>query len=114
LEKKKVTFKNLLKKSIKLFLILFYIALIIAMIAGGVSAGIMTLTPPEGFGWTVSNANYLGYMSICSFAPFSSLLLFGMAAIGSLLLMKLIKYLRRKSKTSEIYLKFKTITNKIN
>ena len=84
------------------------------MIAGGVIAGIMTLTPPEGFGWTVSSTNYLGYMSICSFAPFSSLLLFGMALLGFVLLLKIIKYLRRKTKKSEIYVKLKTLTNKIN
>ena len=98
----------------KLFLAILYITIIISMIAGGVSAGIMTLTPPEAFGWTVSNTNYLGYLSICSFAPFSSLLLFGMAFIGFLLLLTFIKYLRRKSKTSEIYIKVKALTNKIH
>lgn len=87
--------------------------LIAGMIGGGISAGIMTLTPPEAFGWTVSNTNYLGYTSNCTFAPFSSLMLFGMAFIGSILLIKLIKYLRRKSKNSEIYLKLKMLTNKI-
>ncbi|MFX1447975.1 MAG: hypothetical protein ACFFCG_07540 [Promethearchaeota archaeon] len=87
--------------------------IIISMIAGGVTAGLMTLTPPEDFGWTGSSTNYLGYISICSFAPFSSLMLFGMAFIGSILLLKFIKYLRRKFKTSEIYIKVKTLTNKI-
>lgn len=113
MEKRKISLKNLLKKSLRLFLAIFYLTIIIVMIAGGVSAGIMTLTPPEEFGWTVSKTNYLGYMSICSFTPFSSILLFGMAVIGSILLMKLIKRVRRKSKTSEIYLKFKALTNKI-
>jgi hypothetical protein len=84
------------------------------MIAGGVFAGIMTLTPPEGFGWTVSKDNYLGYMSICSFAPFSSLMLFAMATIGVFLLVKLLKYLRRKTKKSEVYIKLKTLVSKIN
>ena len=62
MEKRKISVKYLLKKSLKLFLAIFYLTIIIAMIAGGVTAGIMTLTPPENFGWTVSNTNYLGYM----------------------------------------------------
>jgi hypothetical protein len=84
------------------------------MIAGGISAGTMTLIPPDGLGWTVSKVNYLGYMSICSFAPFSSLMLFGMAFLGLILLLKLIKYLRRKIKQSEIIVKVKTLANKIS
>lgn len=84
------------------------------MIAGGISAGSLTLIPPEGFGWTVSKANHLGYMSICPFAPFSTFLLFGMALLGFILLWKLIKYLRRKSKKSEIYVKVKTVVDKIS
>ena len=84
------------------------------MIAGGVSAGSLTLTPSEGLGWTVSKANYLGYMSICSFAPFSTIMLFGMAGLGLILLLKLVKYLRRKSRNLETLAKVRIITSKIN
>jgi hypothetical protein len=98
MDKKRISFKNLLLKSLKIILIILYITIIVSMIAGGVTAGIMTLIPSEGLGWTVSKANYLGYMSICSFAPFSTSLLFGMAFLGSFLLLKRVKYLRRKSK----------------
>ena len=83
------------------------------MMAGGISAGTMTLLPPEDFGWTVSNTNYLGYKSICAFAPFSTLMLFLMALLGFVLLVKFVKYLRRKLKNSEIYVKLKSLTNKI-
>ena len=114
MENRKINLRDLLKKLIKLLAISIYLSIIISMIAGGVIAGIMTLTPPEGFGWTVSKNNYLDYMSICSFAPFSSLLLFGMASIAVFLLIKLLKYLRRKTKKSEIYFKLKALVNKIN
>ncbi|MFX0076522.1 MAG: hypothetical protein ACFE96_13855 [Candidatus Hermodarchaeota archaeon] len=114
MEKKKFSFKKVFLKSIKLILISLYLTIIISMIAGGITAGTLTLLPPDGFGWTVSKANYLGYMSICAFAPFSSLLLFGMAVLGYVLLLKLIKYIRRKTKQSEIYVKVKTLANKIS
>ena len=83
------------------------------MIAGGISAGIMTLTPPEAFGYTVSHKNYLGYLSSCSFVPFSTIILFGMAIAGSILLWKFIKYLRRKSKASQIQLGPEILTTEI-
>ena len=83
------------------------------MLSGGISAGIMTLTPPEALGYTTSSENYLGFMSTCSFVPFSTLMLFGMAFIGLLLLIKLIKSLRKKFKASKIYLSLKTLTGKI-
>jgi hypothetical protein len=113
MENWKTFVKNVLKKSIKIFLASLYATIIIAMIAGGISAGIMTLLPPEDFGWSVSNLNYLGYMSICAFAPFSTLMLFAMALIGFILLVKFAKYIRRKSKNSEIYTKLKSLTNKV-
>jgi hypothetical protein len=112
--KSKVSLKDMLRRLIKLFLVSIYATFIISMIAGGISAGIIALTPPEALGWTVNNANYIGYISICSFAPFSSLMLFGMTAVGSLLFVKLIKYLKKSSKKSEIFVKLKTIANKIN
>ena len=114
MEQKKSSFKNVLLKSIKFTFIFLYIVIIISMIAGGISAGTLTLLPPDGFGWTVSKANYLGYKSICAFAPFSSLMLFGMAFLGFFLLLKLIKYLRRNTKQSESYVEVKTLTNKIS
>ncbi|MFX0011424.1 MAG: hypothetical protein ACFE9R_14015 [Candidatus Hermodarchaeota archaeon] len=110
----KISLKNVLLKSIKFTFIFLYIVIIFSMIAGGISAGTLTLLPPDGFGWTVSKVNYLGYKSICAFVPFSSLMLFGMAFLGSFLLVKLIKYLRRKTKQSEIYVKVKTLANKIS
>ncbi|NHJ22861.1 MAG: hypothetical protein EAX91_18100 [Candidatus Lokiarchaeota archaeon] len=113
MEQNKISFKSLLLKSIKLTLVILYLTIIISMIAGGISAGTLTLLPPDGFGWTVSKVNYLGYKSICAFVPFSSLMLFGMAFLGFFLLLKLIKYLRRKTKQSERYVEVKTLTNKI-
>ncbi|MFX0060073.1 MAG: hypothetical protein ACFE85_12845 [Candidatus Hodarchaeota archaeon] len=54
-------------------------------------SGILTLLPDEA-----SKPCYLGYYAHCSFTPFSTLILFGMALIGSVLLVKLIKYFKRK------------------
>lgn len=113
LEDKKNFVVNVLKRSMKMFLIILYLTIIISMIAGGISAGIMTLTPPDAFGYTVSKENYLGYMSTCSFVPFSSIILFGMAFIGSILLWKLIKYLKRKSKSPHLQLKSTMLRNAI-
>ena len=111
---KKSFVKNILRKFIKIVLILLYTTIIISMIAGGVTAGTLTLIPPDSFAWTVSKANYLGYMSICSFVPFSTLMLFVMALFGIILLFKLIKYLRTKTKNSEIYKDAKTVANKLS
>jgi hypothetical protein len=110
LEDKKNFVVNVLKRSIKMFLIITYLTIIISMIAGGISAGIMTLIPPDAFGYTVSKKNYLGYTSTCSFVPFSTIILFGMAIVSSILLWKLIKYLRRKSKPSHLQLESKMLT----
>ena len=98
MEIREISLKNILIKSIKLVLAIFYITIVIGLIAGGISAGVMTLLPPDDFGWTVSKANYLGYISICSFTPFSTLILFGMAILGFILLVISIRRRRRKSK----------------
>ncbi|MFX1480228.1 MAG: hypothetical protein ACFFCI_19115 [Promethearchaeota archaeon] len=113
MERRKISVRSMMKKSIKLFLVMLYITTIIAMIAGGITAGTMTLLPPEDFGWTVSKMNYLGYRSICAFAPFSTIMLFGMAFIGLILLIKFIKYIRRKAKNSKAYTKLKILINKV-
>lgn len=62
-----------------------------ALVFGGIVPGIMTLLPDEA-----SKPCYLGYYAHCSFTPFSTIILFGMALIGSVLLVKLIKYFKRK------------------
>ncbi|MFW9951629.1 MAG: hypothetical protein ACFFKA_16055 [Candidatus Thorarchaeota archaeon] len=104
---------HLLKKSIKFFLLILYATFVIALAFGPIIAGIWTILPAEIFGWEVSKASYLGYESTCSFAPFSSTILFGMGIIGMILLMKFWKYLRRNLKNSTIYLKYKALTNQI-
>jgi hypothetical protein len=113
LEKGGFKLLSILKKSIIITLAIFYITLIINMIAGGITAGIFTILPVEDFGWTVSHANYLGYFSVCSFAPFSTLMLFGMAFLGIILLIKYSKYMRRKIRKSSLFLKIKMLTNKM-
>ncbi|MFX1234463.1 MAG: hypothetical protein ACFFBY_07855 [Promethearchaeota archaeon] len=110
--KRKFSMVNLLKKSIKLFIVIFYITFIFALSFGSLVAGIWTVIPAEAFGWEVSKASYLGYYSTCSFAPFSTVILFGISFIGFILLLKLRKYLVRKAKNSVLYLKYKTLINK--
>lgn len=87
--------KNLVKtvsrKIIKSILFLFYIIFVGSLIIGGISAGIMTLIPDEA-----SKLCYLGYYAHCSFTPYSTLILFGIAILGTILLLKLIKCLKRQ------------------
>lgn len=61
---------------------------LLAMVIGGIGSGIWTLLPTELVGWGAITPNYLGYVSHCSFAPFSSLMLFLMAAVGLVLIYK--------------------------
>ncbi|MFX0058355.1 MAG: hypothetical protein ACFE85_14780 [Candidatus Hodarchaeota archaeon] len=112
MEKKKLSLVGLVKKSIKLFLIILYIIFVIALAFGPLVAGIWTLIPAEFFGWEVSKLSYLGYYSTCTFAPFSSIGLFGLSFIGFILLIKLRKYLVRKTKNSILYLKYKTLVSR--
>ncbi len=51
----------------------------------------MTFIPDDA-----SKPCYLGYYAHCSFTPYSTLILFTMAIVGTILLIKLIKYIRRK------------------
>ncbi|MFW9771797.1 MAG: hypothetical protein ACFFBY_13830 [Promethearchaeota archaeon] len=81
-----------LSKVIKAILLGIYLILLIGLIAGGVSSGIITLIPDEA-----SKLCFLGYYAHCSFTPFSTLILFAMAIIGLILLVKLINRFRRKA-----------------
>ena len=91
MEINKNSIKKLSKKIIKSILIVLYVSFIVALIAGGISSGIITLIPDEA-----SKPCYLGYYAHCSFTPYSTLILFVMAIIGTILLLKLVKYVRRK------------------
>ncbi|MFX1591609.1 MAG: hypothetical protein ACFFCL_02850 [Promethearchaeota archaeon] len=91
MEINKNSVKNISRKIIKSILFLFYIVFVGSLIIGGISAGIMTFIPDEA-----SKPCYLGYYAHCSFTPYSTLILFAMAAVGIILLLKLIKYLRRQ------------------
>lgn len=89
--------KKVSKKIIKSILFLIYAIFVVSLIAGGLSTGIMTLIPDEA-----SKPCYLGYYAHCSFTPYSTLILFAMAIVGTILLLKLINYVRRQySKFSE-------------
>ena len=91
LEINKNSIKNVSKKIIKSILLIIYISFIIGLIAGGLSTGIMTLMPDEA-----SKPCYLGYYAHCSFTPYSTLILFAMVIIGTILLLKLIKYVKKQ------------------
>ena len=82
---------------IKGLAVLFYTIFVISLLSGGLSAGILTLTPHEA-----SRPNFLGYYSLCSFVPFSTMILFTMAIVGTLLLIKLVKYYKRALKRVKI------------
>ena len=91
MEINKNSVKNISKKIIKSILFLIYTIFVGALIIGGIVSGIMTLIPDEA-----SKLCYLGYYAHCSFTPFSTLILFAMASVGTILLLKLIKFFRRK------------------
>jgi len=93
LEKNKKSFKIILKTIIKSTFLLIYVIFLGGLIIGGISSGIITLMPDEA-----SKPCYLGFYAHCSFTPFSTLILFVMTVIGTVLLIKLIKYLKRKNK----------------
>ena len=110
---KKISFKRILKAMLIFFVVLIYISFVIALSFGSLVAGIFTILPAEGFGWTVSKPSYLGYYSVCSFAPFSTLILFGMAFVGFFLLIKLGAYIKRKYRSSKFQVSLKTAANKL-
>jgi len=93
LEINKNSIKSISLKIIKSILFLIYIIFVVSLITGGISTGIMTLIPDNA-----SKPCYLGYYAHCSFTPYSTLILFVMAIIGTILFLKLIKYVRRQYK----------------
>ncbi|MHA2429938.1 MAG: hypothetical protein ACXACC_02780 [Promethearchaeota archaeon] len=93
LEKNKKSLKIILKTIIKSTFLVIYVIFLGGLIIGGISSGIITLIPDEA-----SKPCYLEYYAHCSFTPFSTLILFAMTVIGTVLLIKLIKYLKRKNK----------------
>ncbi len=94
LKRKSLAVKVVLKV-VKSTFILIYLTLIVGLIAGGFSAGILTMLPDEA-----SKPCYLGYYAHCSFTPYSTLILFAMAMIGTILLIRLVKYFKRQYKNS--------------
>lgn len=91
MEKNKKSLKKISKSIFKSSILLIYLIFVGALIIGGLSAGIITLIPDEA-----SKPCYLGYYAHCSFTPYSSLILFAMTLVGTILLIKLIKYIRRQ------------------
>jgi len=91
LEFNKTTIKKVLKITLKSFLVIFYVIFVGTLIIGGIVAGIMTLIPDEA-----KKPCYLGYYAHCSFTPYSTLILFAMTVVGTVLLIKLIKYFKRQ------------------
>jgi hypothetical protein len=83
--------KKVSKKIIKSLLVIIYAIFVGSLIIGGISSGIMTLIPGEA-----SKPCDLGYFAHCSFTPYSTLILFAMALIGTILLLKLTKYVRKQ------------------
>lgn len=57
-------------------------AFLSAMIVGSLAAAIWTVIPTSLLSWGSSHVNLLGYVSHCTFAPFSTLILLATAIIG--------------------------------
>ena len=84
---------QLLIKILKGIGLILYSTFILALLISGVVTGILTLLPDEA-----SIPCYLGYYAHCSFTPYSTLILFGMAAVGATLLIFLIRSLKKQYK----------------
>ena len=84
---------EMLKKILKGIGLIFYSIFVLALLISGVVTGILTLIPDEA-----SKPCYLGYYAHCSFTPYSTLILFGMAAVGVILLIFLIRSLKKQYK----------------
>lgn len=91
MEFSKKSLKKIPKMIIKSFIILFYLTFVVSLLIGGIWASIITIIPDEA-----SKPCYLGYYAHCSFTPYSTLIGIAITLIGTLLLLKLIKYFRRK------------------
>ncbi len=69
------------------------------MIAGNLVAGIYSILPSAVVGWGATEPSYLGYVSHCSFAPWSTIISVAIAAVGIFLFVKLIKYFKKRNIT---------------
>ncbi|MFX0107814.1 MAG: hypothetical protein ACFE7R_06005 [Candidatus Hodarchaeota archaeon] len=63
--------------------------LLITAALGCFAAGIWTLIPTELLDWGATSPNLIGYVSHCSYAPMSSLILFSGSIIGSMLKLRM-------------------------
>ena len=64
-------------------------AFLSALIVGSYAAAVWTVVPTELLEWGATKMNLIGYVSHCSFAPISTLTLFGTGSIGVLIAYKL-------------------------
>jgi hypothetical protein len=81
IQKSKNTLKTQLKNA-------FRWGLISLLVLEGLVTGIWTFIPTALLPWGASGKNYLGYVSHCSFAPISTILLFGLTAIGIVMIIR--------------------------
>ncbi|MFX1368250.1 MAG: hypothetical protein ACFFAY_06620 [Promethearchaeota archaeon] len=81
--------KNTVKGILKILGLALIWAFIIAATVGSFAAAVWTLIPTELLEWGSTALNLLGYVSHCSFAPISSLILLSVAAVGVFLSYKL-------------------------
>ena len=86
-----VNLKNIIKNIMKFIFLTIYIIFVLALVISGITFGIITLIPDDA-----SKPCYLRYYAHCSFTPYSTIILFIMALVGAILLMKLVKYFKRK------------------
>ncbi len=61
------------------------------LIIDGLLTGVWTMLPTALLPWGASKSNLIGYISHCSFAPVSTLLLLGVSVAGILLLIRIKK-----------------------
>ncbi|MFX1364782.1 MAG: hypothetical protein ACFFCE_17660 [Promethearchaeota archaeon] len=101
---------NWLKMIVKSFFISFFTIFVLSLVIIGIAFSIITIIPDKA-----SKPCYLGYYAHCSFTPYSTIILLVMALIGTLLLIKLIKYFKSKyTKTLEKNSKVQVLAKSIS
>ena len=78
-----------LKRVLQVIGLSFVWAFLSAAMVGAFAAAIWTAIPTEMLQWGANKVNLIGYVSHCSYAPISTLILFSVAAVGVVISLRL-------------------------
>ena len=78
-----------LKRVLQVFGLSLVWAFLSAAVVGALAAAIWTAIPTEMLQWGANEVNLIGYVSHCSYAPISTLILLSVSVIGAVIAFKL-------------------------